>query len=107
METGDTVRASTRRKYYRFAASRVGARATRRESATWRHHMRQWNGAGNRFEPFRPGAPRARDRAEQALRIGVAWLGKQLLRFSFLDDGASIHDGDLIRHFGDDAHVMG
>ena len=49
----------------------------------------------------------ARDRADQALRVGVLRIGEQRLDRRFLDHLAGIHHDDALRRLGDHAHRMG
>ena len=49
----------------------------------------------------------ARDRADQALRVGVTRAGEQLADRRLLDDLAGIHHHDALRGLGDDAHRVG
>ena len=34
-------------------------------------------------------------------------IGEEQLDRRFFDDAAGVHDGDAVRHFGDDAEVVG
>ena len=49
----------------------------------------------------------ARIGAQQGAGIGVARIVEHLCHWPALDDEAEIHHHDLIRHFGDDAEVVG
>ena len=64
---------------------------------------------GDRFQPRLAGhrAVDARDRADQALRIGMARIGEQRLDRRLLDDLAGIHHGHPLAGLGDHAHGMG
>ena len=51
-------------------------------------------------------AAQDRDRIQQAHRIRVQRVVKQLARFGKLDDLAQVHNGYLVSHLRDDTQVM-
>ena len=72
---------STQRRH-RLAAFRHGVAAARREAAAGRRVEQARHHARDRLEPrlVRRGRVDARDRADQALRVGMARIGEQLRR---------------------------
>ena len=64
------------------------------------------HGARDLLEPHlvQRGRVDARDRADQALGVGMARVREQRLDARLLDDLPGIHHDDALRHLGDDAH---
>ncbi len=87
-------------------AARLGRqRAARREGAAARHVRRVGHGARNgRQAPAR--SVERRQRADQALRIGMHGIGEQLVGGRLLDDAAGIHHRDAVAVLGDDAEIV-
>ena len=49
----------------------------------------------------------ARDRAQQAHRVGMLGPREEIADGGALDDLAGVHDGDIVGHLGDDAEIVG
>src|SRR5262245_33422602 len=52
-------------------------------------------------------ATELRDRTKQGFGVGVLGIREELTHPTVLDDLASVHDRDLIAHFGDNTEVVG
>src|SRR5690606_26757440 len=79
-------------------AERCRLRTSRGKGAAGRQIERTWQFARQRnllpgFLGHRIGH---RDRRDQGLRIGMRWMAEDLVGGSVFDDGAKIHDGDLV-----------
>ena len=92
-------------------APRSGRARTPTEQRVWkRQPCGQWPGRGtaplisSSRVPARLGLG---DRAQQALRVGMARRAQQLDPRALLDDAARVHDGDPVGHLVDDAEVVG
>ena len=94
---------------HRLDADIHGVLAARREAAARRRVEQARHRAGNGLQPLlvRGGAVDARDRADQALRVGMARIAEQLLDRRLLDHLAGIHHHHALRGLGDHAHGMG
>ena len=83
--------------------------AARREAAAGRRVDQPWHDAGDGLQAGLADGRLvdARDRADQALGIGMARIGEQLPDRGFLHHLARIHHHDALRDLGDDAHGVG
>ena len=61
--------------------------------------------AGN-GEKFFKAAGDSGDSPDQAQRVGVAWLIKNVVRTADLDDGPGIHGGDTVGQLGGNGEIM-
>jgi len=90
-------------------------RAAVGEAAAGRHRVERRHLAGNRRQ--RHAAPRDFGQGgEQRLRVGVTHpkgtssgtrTGEEFLAVGDFDQFAGVHDADAVRHFGDDAEIVG
>ena len=79
-------------------------RAPRREGAAGRHVTERRNRSLDRLQPS--AGRSARNRRQQALRIGMFGVAEQLGRRRLLDDPSGVHDGDAVRRLRDDAEIV-
>ena len=79
-------------------------RAARREGAAGRDVAEPRHGALDRPQPR---AVLARQRRQQAARVGVLRVAEQRPHRRLFDDAAGVHHGDAIRLLRDDAEVVG
>ena len=63
--------------------------------------------AGDRDELLVARRVQARDRPQQAPRVGVLGRGEDRLLVGVLDDPPGVHHGDVVGDLGDDAEVVG
>src|SRR5262245_29208923 len=94
------------------AAAVIGKGAARRESATRRKVIERRHHTGNFLQPSDRSrvSPRhdlePRDRRQQAVRIGMERLGKQLVDLRLFDLSAGIHHDYPLRGLGYDPEIV-
>ncbi len=76
---------------------------TRRERATWWKRDELGNRAGNGNELPADDGGRS---GEKALSVRMLWRDEDVLRGTFLNDAAGVHDGDAFGDLGDDTEIV-
>ena len=80
-------------------------RATRSERTAWQQRAEHRDGSFNRSQELAGGA--AWNRREEPAGVRMLRLMEERPHGALLDDAASVHHGDAIRGFRDDAQIVG
>ena len=84
----------------------IGVRGPRCEAVAHGEVARRGHRARDLVESAGAGLDRE-DGTQQAARVLVGRVREQFLGGGLLDDLAGVHDGDVVRHLGDERQVVG